>query len=351
MDTKNNKGRITMKHWKKLSIEEQQDVIGIVSAKRRLPQLAIEKDWWVTASLKALSMTKYGSLMTFKGGTSLSKGWDIINRFSEDIDISLNREGIFSIKSSSKNQLAKIRRIARHYIIRDLPNELENSLRELGINDFIIEAETSRIDASGREQELIATTHPSTIYLHYKSIIPDISEYIAPTVKIEINCLSMDEPVEIKTIKPFTRDVMKNDEELEVQFPTVIPTRTFLEKIFLLHEEFQKEKPRSKRMSRHLYDIEKIMDLPFGNALYDNELFNNIIRHRSTFNKIEGIDYELHKPKTLNIIPPPAIIKEWENDYKSMQQNFIYDNINLTFAELIDRMQELTKRIREIGNK
>lgn len=153
----------------------------------------------------------------------------------------------------------------------------------------------------------------------------------------------------MKKITPYFADVLKED-EIEVEFPTVIPTRTFLEKIFLLHEEFQKDNPRYKRMSRHLYDIEKMMDLPFGEAIYDSELYNNVIKHRSVFNKIDGIDYNLHKPNSINFIPPESIINEWEKDYDSMQKNFIYDQRKLSFSELIERMEELTKRIREIGN-
>ena len=90
-----------MKHWQQLSIEERLDVLEITSAKTHLPQLAVEKDWWVTMVLKALSATQHFELMSFKGGTSLSKGWNLINRFSEDIDIAMRREGKFSIASTS----------------------------------------------------------------------------------------------------------------------------------------------------------------------------------------------------------------------------------------------------------
>ena len=141
---------------------------------------------------------------------------------------------------------------------------------------------------------------------------------------------------------------LKEEEDIEVIFPTVIPTRTFLEKIFLLHEEFQKERPRSNRMSRHLYDLQKIMDTEFGKAIADRELYNSIVNHRSIFNKVEGVNYELHNPSTLSFIPPESIINDWEKDYNSMQEHFIYENNSLSFEELILKMKELTKRIRNI---
>lgn len=337
-----------MKHWQQLSIEDRLDVLEITSAYKRLPQLVVEKDWWVTMVLKALSTTSHFNLMSFKGGTSLSKGWNLINRFSEDIDIALRREGSFRISSTSGNQLAKVRRSARHYIVRELPGEIANALNAMGIIDFSIEPELTRTDDEGNMTELRATTHPSTIFVQYKSILSDVSEYIEPKVKIEISCLSMDEPVEEKSIRSFMAEVLKDEEDIEVIFPTVVPTRTFLEKIFLLHEEFQKERPRSKRMSRHLYDIEKIMDTEFGKSITDRGLFDSVVKHRSVFNRIESIDYSLHNPATLSFIPPKNMIDDWKKDYESMQRHFIYEEKGLSFEELMERMKELTIRIRNL---
>jgi hypothetical protein len=172
--------------------------------------LAVEKDWWVTMVLKALSPTQHFELMSFKGGTSLSKGWNLINRFSEDIDIAMRREGKFSIASTSGNQLAKVRRAARHYIVRELPEELTEALNKMGIVDFTIEPELTRTDNEGNTTELRATTHPSTIFVRYKSILPEESEYIEPKVKIEISCLSMDEPVDEKTLRSFMAFLIPN---------------------------------------------------------------------------------------------------------------------------------------------
>ena len=78
-------------------------------------QVAIEKDWWVTATLKALFQTDYHESLIFKGGTSLSKGFNIIERFSEDIDLAISHS-FFGIEKTSKNQREKLRKIARAYI-------------------------------------------------------------------------------------------------------------------------------------------------------------------------------------------------------------------------------------------
>lgn len=333
-----------MKHWQQLSIEDRLDVLEITSAQTRLPLLAVEKDWWVTMALKALSFTSHFDKMSFKGGTSLSKGWDLIHRFSEDIDIAIRREGMFSISSPTGNQLTKVRRLVRHYIVRELPGELSKALSGMGITDFRVEPEIVRVSDAGESLELRSTTHPSTIFIHYKSILPNVSAYVEPRVKIEISCLSMDEPVEHKAIRSMVADVL--DEDVDVRFATVVPSRTFLEKIFLLHEEFQKREPRSKRMSRHLYDIEKIMDTRYGNAISDMNLYMSIVNHRSTFNRVDGVDYESHNPDTLCFIPPNSVMEEWRDDYQSMSKHFIYEDQTLTFDQLITRMKELMSRIK-----
>ena len=337
-----------MKHWQQYNVSERLNLLDIAGAAKGLTRPIVEKDWWVTMTLKALSLTRYAHLMSFKGGTSLSKGWELINRFSEDIDIALRREERFAISSASNNQLSKVRRIARHYIVKELPDELAQALSSLGVTGFTVRPELER-NKDGEMVELRATTHPSTIFIDYESIVPELSDYIKPQVKIEVSCLSMDEPVEHKVLKSFVGEVVPSAEELELQFDTVVPTRTFLEKIFLLHEEFQKQVPRTNRMSRHLYDLEKLMKTRFGEeALHDKDLYDAIVKHRSVFNNIKGLDYSLHAPLTVSIIPPESVYVAWKGDYELMRRDFIFDASPLTFDALLEQIRSLQLRIREL---
>lgn len=337
-----------MKHWQQYSEQERLQLLDMAAAQKGLPRIAVEKDWWVTMTLKALSTTKYAPLMSFKGGTSLSKGWNLINRFSEDIDIALRREDRFAISSTSNNQMAKVRRVARHYIVKELPDELEQALSDLGVTGFSVEPELSR-NKDGVMVELSATTHPSTIFVKYQSVVPELSDYIKPQVKIEISCLSMNEPVEQKLLNTFISEAVPSADEVSVGFMTVVPTRTFLEKIFLLHEEFQKEYPRSYRMSRHLYDIEKLMKTVFGeDALTDRVLYDAIVAHRAIFNNIKGMDYSLHAPKTISIIPPDRVHKAWKDDYEAMCNDFIYETSPLSFDDLLLQIELLQNKIRKL---
>jgi hypothetical protein len=128
---------------------------------------------------------------------------------------------------------------------------------------------------------------------------------------------------------------------------TVNPERTFLEKVFLLHEEFQKptDKIRTDRLSRHLYDLEKLIDTPyFQTVLSDDSLYQGIVHHRSTVTPIRGIDYANHLPSKISIIPPASILKEWQKDYEIMQQNMIYGN-SLSFEKLMERIAWIQQKI------
>lgn len=338
-----------MKHWQSYNIEDRLDILDITSAAKGLPLLAVEKDWWVTMVLKALSNTRYANLMSFKGGTSLSKGWNLIDRFSEDIDVALRREDRFAISGTSNNQLAKVRRTARHYIIRELPGELASELNSMGITDFTIEPVTHQ-EKDNELVELRATTHPSVILVKYNSVVADLSEYLKPQVKIEISCLSMDEPVEMKTMRSFISETVPNAEDVKAQFKTVLPSRTFLEKIMLLHEEFQKENPRTMRMSRHLYDISRIMDTPYGiEALNNRELYEDIIRHRSIFNHLDFVDYSTHDRHTVKFIPPQNVIEDYKEDYDAMIHNFMYSRLgHEDFETLITKLKNLNERLNSI---
>lgn len=112
----------------------------------------------------------------------------------------------------------------------------------------------------------------------------------------------MDEPTEERYIHSLIGETFEEEDiDANCKIRTVVPTRTFLEKIFLLAEEFQKDKPRSVRMSRHLYDLEKLMDTEYGReALADRTLYDAIVEHRRAYYALKYVNYDLHAPATIN---------------------------------------------------
>ena len=325
MDLKNNEGRLSMKKIIRLSKKDKLNIFNQTSQRSGLPSSAVEKDWWVTLSLNIIFSLSYSNHIVFKGGTSLSKAWNLIERFSEDIDLVIDRKHLGFEGELSKTQVKKLRKASYSFIGTNFYNDLNIKLIELGIENYeLVVQETKNSD-----------TDPLVIELRYESLT-DKSEYLKPRVLIEIGERSLMEPVENKSIVSIVSGEFSElpFAEKEILIPVVSPKRTFLEKIFLLHEEFQKDTKfiRVERMSRHFYDLEKLMDTVHGTeALKDMELYNTIVAHRRNFNAVRGIDYNNHHPSLINIIPPKETIKLWEKDYITMQESMFYGTGSATF--------------------
>lgn len=130
----------------------------------------------------------------------------------------------------------------------------------------------------------------------------------------------------------------------------VLPERTFLEKIFLLHEEFAKPKDliRVERMSRHMYDIGQMLKTPIAeNAIHDEPLYRQVVEHRRTFISLRGFDYDTLYPDGLNIVPPASIIEQWKADYENMRLHMIYGE-SVSFDDLIEELAKLNTVINKL---
>jgi predicted nucleotidyltransferase component of viral defense system len=330
-----------MSLWQHYDNDEKLIMLQQTAAAKKIVEQAVEKDWWVSAVLMALTKTSWANFLQFKGGTSLSKSWNLINRFSEDIDLVVSRS-FFNLPDNTSQQRTTIRRKAFYYIEKTLIDELDKIFISTGIKDYDIKLITEN-----------SSDTVAVVEVRYKSILKPVVDYVLPVVKIEFGAMSLDEPYREREISTLIHSVYPEiDNEIKCLFKSVLPERTFLEKIFLLHEEYQKGKPRTTRISRHLYDLEKIMDTPFAkSALKNTDLYETIIRHRKKFNRIQEIDYKTHYPATIQICPPENLIRSWKDDYEKLQESFIYDETKKTFEELTNRILELTNRIRKINLK
>ena len=324
--------------WLNLTEAERRDTIGVVAAERDLPVNAVEKDWWVTVVLHAIFLTEYHQHLLFKGGTSLSKGWDLIKRLSEDIDLALNREVLGYGGKLSAREIEKLRKESDGFVAKKLGTAVQVELEKLRIPP-------ARFTITQDEEE---KSDPH-LMVNYPSLYEPLP-YLLPRVKIEVSTRSLMEPWSNRSIQSFIGTHYSDRDFTDAPFevPTVEPRRTLLEKAFLLHEEFLREEGKIKvlRMSRHLFDLEKLMDTDHGAAaLADTELYNEIVEHRSVFYKRGHVDYKTHNPATVNFIPPGHAIEAFRGDYSTMQENMIYGE-SLAFDALIERLQVLRTRFR-----
>lgn len=328
-----------LQEWFQLPDETKIRLFAETSRQIGLPSSsAAEKDWWVVQTLAVIFSMDCANALIFKGGTSLSKGWNLIQRFSEDIDLVLDREFLGFTGELSKQDIKKLRRKSYKFITETFTEELKNKFAELGFKEVTVKYR----EVENHDQD------PLIIEIYYNKLT-ETDTYLKPGVLVEVGCRSLKEPFTQRTFRTFVSEIYTDNPftDKPITIPVVNPERTFLEKIFLLHEEFQKpfDKIRVERLSRHLYDIEKLSQTEYAEiALQDTELYDTIVRHREKFTAISGIDYNKHRPENIKFIPPDTIIKKWEADYEEMKGSMIYGQ-PLNFDELINRLTELQKRI------
>jgi len=122
-----------MNGWLKLSKKRRIEILEQVNNRLGLPVQAIEKDWWVTMVLKAVFSSRFSEHFVFKGGTSLSKAYHLIDRFSEDIDLAIDRKFLGFDGDLSATQIKKLRKASGTFIITDFFNEFVRLQRNLDI--------------------------------------------------------------------------------------------------------------------------------------------------------------------------------------------------------------------------
>lgn len=324
--------------------EEKIAIFNAIATEKGMKPFAVEKDWWVSRTLEIIFSMDIAQHLVFKGGTSLSKAWKLISRFSEDIDLAIKREFFFTPERNwSKTEITDVRKQAGVFSTGQFFEKLKEEFVKRGFNGL----EFKVIEAIHSDQD------PRIIEIYYPNIVAQPSEYMLPRVQVEIGCRSLREPFSIQSFGALVDEVYEGKDFVEPLFsiPTVNPERTFLEKLFLLHEEFHRaaDKRRVDRLSRHMYDIYHLTKAGIANkAINDKELYETIVTHRHKFTRVGRVDYNTLNPKTLSPIPPTEIMDDWKKDYAKMLEDMIYEVNKPTFAELIENLTDLSTKLKSL---
>jgi len=325
-----------MNNWLSLNKQQQINVFTQAGVQRGMQAFAVEKDAWVTLVLRMLFSSEIRPHIVFKGGTSLSKVYGLIERFSEDIDLSINREFLGFEGELTKGLIRKLRRRSHDFSFNELPAILKSEFANYGVDGSLYKIAVPNTQISDQD--------PEVVHVEYVSVFEE-EPYLKNRVLIEIGARSLNEPFEEKSVGSIVDSVFKSEEFTETPFQvrTIIPEKTFLEKLILLHEEFQKpdDKVRYFRMSRHLYDIYQISQTEYGaRALKNNELFRTICNHRAFFSPVNPVDYDALSIEALEFIPSEKFFKQYEDDYAEMQNTMIYGD-DIPFKEIINQLHQL----------
>lgn len=331
-----------MNRYFTLSTEQQILLLRQTSAKVGLPEQAIEKDLWVTVILQVLFNLPYADKLLFKGGTTLAKA-GLIDRFSEDIDLAIDRSMFGYEGDLTKKQLKALRKKSSLFVRDELVLDLRRALEENGL-DALCEVKAEP-DGEGDK----TYPEPRKIHVQYHSVFGSPLPYLRPEVMLEVGARSLIEPFQMATVDSFITKSTPIDTSIsDVRIPMAEPRKTFLEKAFLLHELFSTGTPtEADRKSRHLYDLEKMMRHPeILLAIKDDELWNSIHHHRSVFTPLHEVDYTPDVRDRICLIPPENNIDNWRSDYQAMCESMIYETSPVSFDRLINRMRELENQFR-----
>ena len=314
---------------RRLLCEEGQQRLGLAPA-------SIEKDFWVCWTLRELfSLPEWGAQLTFKGGTSLAKGWQLISRFSEDIDVVIDRAFLgYADETLSRKRLGKLREECSLRINAELLPLLKQRLSEK-----IPAGLEWSLDPAAEEED----PDLQTLLFEYPSVFIGSIAYLRPLVKIELGARSETEPVESPVIRPYLAeafpDVLK---ESAFSLRTVAARRTFWEKAMLLHEETFRppEKSRKARLARHYYDLWCLIKKEVAaQAMVDIELFEHCSKHRQVFFRQSWVDYATLRKGSLRLVPPPEQLSAWQQDYEAMREEMFF-NEPPSFTEVMEVVRQ-----------
>ena len=297
----------------------------------------VEKDFWVVWTLdKIFSDDRLNKILMFKGGTSLSKVFNLIGRFSEDIDLILDWR-LVSNENPLNDQESRNKQVKFNEQINENAKEyIQNELLPI-ISQILWPLCTCIIAEDG-----------FSINVRYPNAFDD--NYLRPEILLEIGPLASWLPSDSFEISSFAAQKFPQVfSKTKCTVNTIVAKRTFWEKATILHHEANRpeESPMPTRYSRHYYDLAMMVQSEVKNeALADLELLKNVVDFKQKFYPRTWAKYEEAVPGTLKLLPPEFRLDSFEKDYKAMQ-NMIFDKY-ISFEEIINILENLEKEINEI---
>lgn len=339
-----------MLEFAKRPIDDRLAYFNEIASRRGQTKLIVEKDFWVCFTLRLLfEMPDFADAFIFKGGTSLSKVFGIIERFSEDIDLSVNPVWLgFGDKNSpdkapSQRKFLKKCKDLEETCIETVKDKiqpiLENTFTDiLGPKDSNTKYLVFKLDQR---------TGSPVLFFQYPTYESDAHGYIYPQVKMEFGSLTDQEPIETHKVKSWVAEEFP--EEFEQPYFRVIslsPERTFWEKATILHVEYHRppEKPLRKHLSRDFYDVFRMAQHESGKkALADLKLLRRVVNYKKRYFHSGWAHYEEAIQGPFRLVPPKHRLAEIKNDYQQMEEMFY--GARPDFNELLAELKNIENKI------
>ena len=325
-----------------LPADERRLYIEQAATRRNLSPVIMEKDFWACWLLGVLFVSEFADNLVFKGGTSLSKVFGVVERFSEDIDLSLSPEFLkLPPAGVSRNQAGKWMKKAEAACSGAVQNRIGPAL----------ETAATRVLGKGKgswfEFQPDAHTHSPLLLFHYPSSQPPGFQYLRRSVKLEFGCLTDQQPIGRHPVRPWIAEVLPGAfEDWRCEVVALEVERSFWEKATILHMEYYRpgEKPIPDRLARHYADMAALAQHPVaGKAVDRDDLRARVAGWKSQFFGSGWANYGQAKPGTFHLVPPSERLPALRRDYQAMRDMFVaepkdFDDILATLAAVERRI-------------
>lgn len=323
-----------------VSSENQKDVLKAMALKLKKSPQILEKDVWVCLALQKLFTMPNALTMVFKGGTSLSKAFKVIDRFSEDVDVTIDFRNFTNEDPFSPN----VSNTRRKKISDNLKISLRDYLKET-VLPYLQDEIQNECDSNA---SIKLTNDGEGIEIHFKSVFESPSSYIKPFVFLEFGARNFTEPNDVHEIAPYIAGEVPALVFPKANVCVLAPERTFWEKITMMHVECNrgKFKEKASRLSRHWYDVVMLYLSDIGkSALSAQNLLISVVEHKKVFFNTPYAKYDLCLEGQFNLIPTGDQFEQLKTDYQNMTNSDMFYGNFLAFEEIIKHVKSLSEML------
>lgn len=329
-----------------LSVSEQAGLLQSLAPIMGRRAEILEKDIWLCQVLQILFHLPCRKPMAFKGGTSLSKVYKAIDRFSEDIDVTVDYRSLVGDAPelefiTSNSQRSKLSDALKSSLTTHVVDELVPALRN-ALSAALPNQPTS-IEISDDAEKL---------WVFYPSAVESTDAYLRPSILIEFGGRNSTLPQSTLAITP---DIAEHIPQLALpvaQITVLSAARTFWEKATLIHVECHRPslRPSAERLSRHWYDLARVADHEVGKqALEETELLHDVLRIKETFYRSKFSHYDRCTTGGLRLIPDAQLLEVLRQDYQAMLAAQMFYGDTVKFDEIVERLRVLEVTINSLS--
>jgi len=335
----------------KLDTEQRTRTINEAAVRRSVNPIIMEKDFWVCWMLGVLYQSRFADSLVFKGGTSLSKVFGAINRFSEDIDLSVSTEFLaLPEPGDSRNQANKWMKRAEAACTEAAREKFLPQLEQ--IIGPTLEPLKEKVEQDWLEFLVDPQTNSPVILFHYPTIQPSGFEYLKRSIKLELGSLTEQRPIGKYPIKPWLANEFHNlFEDWSCEVVALEIERSFWEKATILHVEHHRpaDKQMPDRYSRHYADTTALAKHPDGQrAMTLSNVRQQVVDWKTRFFGSAWARYDLAVPGSFRLVPAEARIDALRRDYQAMRDMYLSEPPS--FDEILSQLAELESQINIEGD-